>query len=309
MVGMLTKMKFSRKKSNFQIQLGKDVEKIRETKELIIQADKTSNHYLMAPEKYLKLLKENITKDYKLANPKQLSDVNKETAEIARKLEIDDRVDSFSRNPPFITLKDHKESWPNKVGCRLVNPAKPIIGRVSKIILEKINKEVRNKLGLEQWTSTNNVLAWFNKLEDKSNLRFIKYDIESFYPNISEKLFEMALEFASKTTKISQENKELFKNTHKAFIVDHEGKSWVKKGTSSFDTTMGSLDGAETAELTGLYLLNEINKLIPQAGLYRDDGLGVAKLSGPQWAKREEITPTFQAKWAQHYGGSQSDFH
>ena len=43
--------------------------------------------------------------------------------------------------------------------------------------------------------------------------------------------------------------------------------------------------GAEVAELVGLFLSSEINKLIPSAGLYRDDGAGVVQMSGPQITK------------------------
>ena len=46
---------------------------------------------------------------------------------------------------------------------------------------------------------------------------------------------------------------------------------------------MGSSDGAETCELVGLFLLFLIRKLIPNFGLYRDDGAGVAALNGNQW--------------------------
>ena len=60
---------------------------------------------------------------------------------------------------------------------------------------------------------------------------------------------------------------------------------WVKIDNQNFDVTMGAPDGAEVAELVGLFLLNEINKVVPTAGLYRDDGLGVLKMSGPQVAK------------------------
>ena len=38
---------------------------------------------------------------------------------------------------------------------------------------------------------------------------------------------------------------------------------------------MGSLDGAEVAELVGLYLLSQLSDLRLDIGLYCDDGLGV----------------------------------
>ena len=48
-----------------------------------------------------------------------------------------------------------------------------------------------------------------------------------------------------------------------------------KHSTAPFDVTMGSFDGAETCELVGSYLLNQLPEGIrKQIGLYRDDGLG-----------------------------------
>jgi len=47
---------------------------------------------------------------------------------------------------------------------------------------------------------------------------------------------------------------------------------------------MGSLDSAEVCELVGLFLLSKLEPLIPkdQIGLYRDDGLAVVELPGPE---------------------------
>ena len=63
--------------------------------------------------------------------------------------------------------------------CRLMNPAKSIIGRVSKQILKIINAT----------TNTNSVINWFKSLEDESNLNFVRFDIVDFYPSISEELY------------------------------------------------------------------------------------------------------------------------
>ena len=55
-----------------------------------------------------------------------------------------------------------------------------------------------------------------------------------------------------------------------------------KKNNSDFDVTMGSYDGAETAEIVRLYVLSKLEKLIGQKhlGLYRDDGLAGVDLTG-----------------------------
>ena len=59
-------------------------------------------------------------------------------------------------------------------------------------------------------------------------------------------------------------------------LLYHQNSPWQKKSNSEFDVTMGSYDGAETRELVGLFLLNQLGDLDINVGLYRDDGLGVA---------------------------------
>ena len=44
------------------------------------------------------------------------------------------------------------------------------IGRISKVILEYINKELQNELQLQQWNDTSAVFTWFKKLKAKSNI-------------------------------------------------------------------------------------------------------------------------------------------
>ena len=41
----------------------------------------------------------------------------------------------------FITIKDHKENFDKHPTGRLINPAKNELGRISKLILDKINKK------------------------------------------------------------------------------------------------------------------------------------------------------------------------
>ena len=54
--------------------------------------------------------------------------------------EILDQMDINSKNTFFITLKDYKENFFNNPTVRLINPAKQELGRISKAILENINK-------------------------------------------------------------------------------------------------------------------------------------------------------------------------
>ena len=64
-----------------------------------------------------------------------------------------------------------------------------------------------------------------------------------------------------------------------------------------FDVAQGSYDGAEIAEVCGLFLLTEIQKELGnlELGLYRDDGLAAIKGSGPHIQKiQKQLIKIFQ---------------
>ena len=56
----------------------------------------------------------------------------------------------------YITVKDHKEDFPNKISCRLLNPSQSDIGKISKIIIDKNNKSLVEStqvyLSMEKYT-------------------------------------------------------------------------------------------------------------------------------------------------------------
>ena len=73
---------------------------------------------------------------------------------------------------------------------------------------------------------------------------------------------------------------------------------WVKKDNPEFDVSMGSLDSAEVCELVGLFILSQMEQLIPQhqIGLYRDDGLAVLELPGPDIERlRKKVIKLFSS--------------
>ena len=54
----------------------------------------------------------------------------------------------------FFTLKGHKENFQNSPTVRLINPATNKIGRISKVILDKINSSLIEQLKVKQWKNT-----------------------------------------------------------------------------------------------------------------------------------------------------------
>ena len=104
------------------------------------------------------------------------------------------------------------------------------------------------------------------------------FDIVAFYPSITEELLKKAINHAAKYTSISEEQKDILFHTSMSLLY-YKGQAWVKKGTSPFDIGMGGYDGAEKCDLVGLYLLSLIKHLLKEAGLFRDDGLAVSRLT------------------------------
>ena len=206
-------------------------------------------------------------------------------------------MDCYTETPCFITLKDHKNNFTSNTKCRLINPAKSNLGSVSKKILEKTISATKLETGDNLWKSTTDVLTWFKDLKDLQNARFLKFDIQEFYPSITAELLDRALKYASTIVNIPEDEQEIIKLSKESLLMNGN-KCWVKKSKTNFDVTMGSLDGAETSEIIGLYLLSKIKKIIPQQylGLYRDDGLAVInKTNGQRLDKiRKQLHSLFQ---------------
>ena len=121
--------------------------------DVLMFADKTSNIYKTTPEQYKKLVKDNMTKTHKKSSDLLEKTINMEAKHIAKKLELGDRIEHPTRNPAFITLKDHK-NFNSKLPCCLFNPSKSKLRKVSKQKLEKINKIMVQHLNVNQWKNS-----------------------------------------------------------------------------------------------------------------------------------------------------------
>jgi hypothetical protein len=174
LIKIVPELEMKKANNTLQDKLKVDMARIKQSKEVIVSADKTDNHYLIPVDDYKRLLVDNITKDYRKASMSTVNRINREAATIARELELDDRIEAMALKSCFLTVKDHKPDWPAKVTCRLINPTKSNIGNISKNILDRINRDLRNKLGINQWRSTKDVLRWFSTLENKRTLKFLK---------------------------------------------------------------------------------------------------------------------------------------
>ena len=88
----------------------------------------------------------------------------------------------------FISLKDHKEDFQNNPTVRLINPVKNELEKISRIILDKINKNIGENLQLNQWKNTGTVIDCFIAIQGKHLYSFVLFDIKDLYLSIKEKL-------------------------------------------------------------------------------------------------------------------------
>ena len=154
---------------------------IKSSPDVYAFADKTANIYKLPLQDYRKLLHQNITKSYKKSPTRLENSINLEAGD-----KLDDKIEFMAKAPAYITLKDHKDNLRSAHPCRLINPCKSEIGKISKSILENINRNLLKLLQVNQWRNSESVIKWFYSIENKSQCKFIQLDITEFYPSISE---------------------------------------------------------------------------------------------------------------------------
>lgn len=298
LVKLVEDIRFRKVEQQFQTDMENDLKTMKTSGDIIVKADKTKNLYKLSANQYDKLVHDNITKNYKLAPDSQYDVINAEAKAIANDLHLADRMDVLARSEAFLTLKDHKPRFENDLPCRLINPAKPEMGKVSKSILDGINRAVRVATGVNQWKNTASVIEWFSSITEKNRHTFVSFDIVEFYPSINEELLHKALLFAQQFIDIPESDIAVIMHARQSLLFQ-KGKAWVKKGRdSAFDVTMGSFDGAEICELVGVFILNKLTTNVDKTaiGLYRDDGLAVLKdVTGSAADRfRKDVTQIFK---------------
>ena len=79
---------------------------------------------------------------YKQCSKKKVKNINYNSKLIVQELSINDRVKKILETEAYITIKNHKEGFPHKLSFRLLNPSKSDIHKISKNILNRINKSL-----------------------------------------------------------------------------------------------------------------------------------------------------------------------
>ena len=109
-----------------------------------------------------------ITSTYKEANDNSKKQINMAGKNLMRDKEVIKRMETKGESNSFITIKNHKENFDNYPTVRLINPTKNELGRINKLILDKINKKISQKFELHQWKNTYVVTDWLKQMKIKT---------------------------------------------------------------------------------------------------------------------------------------------
>lgn len=281
---MVNSVKFRDVRSKFQATLRNKVKEITAPNKAIAFADKTANLYQMNPHEYKKLTLDNITRDYELCDRGTIEQIDEEAQLMINQHRVKGKIPKFQQSNAFVTLKDHKEDFPRVTKCRLINPGKTHLAKISKKILENWSSTIRQKVALIQWKNSFEVLDWFEKITNKNTKCFFVFDIQEFYPSIKYKQLLDAIQFAREFAEVNEDDVDIIIHACKTVLL-YDGNIWKKKGESDlFDVPMGSFHGAEICDLVGLHILSKLTPLLGAncVGLYRDDGLAAIDWETPK---------------------------
>ena len=157
---LMIKNVFKNVNNTFQTQLLNDVKKIEDSDKTFIPADKSRKIYLLSKDEYQKLLLKSVTKTYKMTNRRNVYGINNEAKSIAIQLSIDNRIERIYENDSYITIKYHKEDFLSKISCRLINPSKSDVRKISKTMLDKMITKIVSLTNANQWKNSISVIEW-----------------------------------------------------------------------------------------------------------------------------------------------------
>ena len=80
-----------------------------------------------------------------------------------------------------ITIKYHKASFPSK--------NKSSVGKISKLILDKINNNSQKETSAIKWKDLSSVIEWFVNIREMKRSSFVVFDLKRFDLLITERLF------------------------------------------------------------------------------------------------------------------------
>ena len=74
---------------------------------------------------------------------------------------------------------------------------------------------------VNQGRDTDSLVTWFENIKNKKKCIFMQYDIEEFYPSISEDLLKKAINYARSFIDISSDEEETIMHCQKSLVFNN----------------------------------------------------------------------------------------
>ena len=82
---------------------------------------------------------DNVTRSYKKCNNDKTKTINIKAKKIVSKLRLQDRIQILDDNDAYISIKDHKEGFPDKISCCLfTHPKLTQVKLANKYLIKSI---------------------------------------------------------------------------------------------------------------------------------------------------------------------------
>ena len=154
-------------KSCKQIKISANKKKIPETFKRIYNGDQIIKQSFIIcrldTDEYKILTAKAVSSIYKKIPDKINDKLNSEGKRIMEKKTALNRMFNNGKNHFFIILKDHKPHLVNKSRTRLLNLTKNELGRITKVLLKKINLNLQNPTKVNQWKNTSDIISCHQK--------------------------------------------------------------------------------------------------------------------------------------------------
>ena len=103
--GRVRKIEFMNSKNTFQAKMREDIKHIRKSRKVWFRSDKSNNIYQVSPHEYERILNDKITESYKLDHSDTITQINRDTAKFAQKVNMIDRLGKLEEKMPIFYLR------------------------------------------------------------------------------------------------------------------------------------------------------------------------------------------------------------
>ena len=112
----------------------------------MVKGDKSTIFYSVEKERYSEILQNNITVEYKKTPENQAKIVKESDSRLAKKLNIEERVETLPKTEAYFTFKDHNSNFENRQTVKIIKDITTFISfDITSGLLDKASGQDRGR--------------------------------------------------------------------------------------------------------------------------------------------------------------------